>query len=180
MTNDDKLAEKARRLKDLAHSKERRFLHTELGYNFRMTNIQAALGLAQLEKIEEFIKIKQSMADLYSKLLKDVPGIKLPIQKEWARNVYWMYNILVEPQKFGINRNELMNKLEREGVETRSYFIPMHKQPVFEKMGFLKKECYPIADELSQKGMYLPSGLAITKEQIEMVAKKIKKIKKKI
>lgn len=168
VTNNEGIAEKARTLRNLAFLKEKRFLHKELGFNYRMTNIQAAIGLAQLEKIDDFVGMRRRNAHLYNELLKDVNGITLPMEKEWAKNVYWMYSILIEDE-FGISRDELMRRLREEGVETRTFFIPMHQQPVFRKMGLFKGETYPVAEEISRKGMYLPSGSGLREEDIKYV-----------
>lgn len=177
VTNDEKIAERARLLKDLAHSKERRFLHTDLGFNYRMTNIQASIGLAQLEKIDELIERRRSHAHLYNSLLKDVKGVSLPPEKKWAKNVYWMYSILIQDE-FGMSRDELMEKLKEKGIETRTFFIPLHQQPAFRKMNLFQGENYPIAEELSQKGLYLPSGSGLTTDQIEYVCRAIKQASK--
>ena len=168
VTNNKKIAENAKLLKDLAFSKERRFLHTDLGFNYRMTNIQAAIGLAQFERIDELVERRRRNAHLYNNLLKDVEGITLPVEKEWVKNVYWMYSILIE-DSFGISRDELMKKLEREGIETRTFFIPMHEQPVFQNMGFFKGEGYPVAEKISKKGLYLPSSSGIKEEEIKHI-----------
>ena len=177
VTNNKGIAEKARALKDLAFSKERRFLHTDLGFNYRMTNIQAAIGLAQLEKIDELVERRRKNAYLYNCLLKDIEGIRLPIEEKWAKNVYWMYSILIEDE-FGMSRDELMNKLEKKGIETRSFFIPMHKQPVFQNMGFFKGMNYPVAEELSKKGMYLPSSSGLTENEIIFICNIIEGVRK--
>ena len=177
VTNDEEIAEKAKSLKDLAFSKERRFLHTDLGFNYRMTNIQAAIGLAQLERIDELVERRRKNAHLYNELLKDIEGIRLPIEKEWAKNVYWMYSILVE-DKFGMSREELMSELEKKGIETRTFFIPMHVQPVFQNMGLFKGERYPVAEELARKGLYLPSSSGLSREEIEHICDEIRKIKR--
>ena len=176
VTNNDKIANHARILKDLAHSPKKRFLHEEIGYNFRMTNMQAALGVAQLEEVEKYIEKKQWMAALYKERLSEIEGLTLPIEHSWAKNVYWMYGILVE-KEFGTPRDEFMKKLSENGIDTRTFFIPMHKQPALLKLGLFKGEKYPISDEIGLKGLYLPSGLTITKEQIEIVCKTIKDIK---
>ncbi len=175
VTNDEEIAEKVRSLKDLAFSKERRFLHTDLGFNYRMTNIQAAIGLAQFEKIDELAEMRRRNAHLYNKYLKDVEGLTLPVEKEWAMNVYWMYSILIEDD-FGMNRDELMMALEKKGIETRTFFIPMHEQPVFQNMGLFKGESYPIAEELARKGLYLPSSSGLKEEEIRYVCNAIKEI----
>ena len=176
VTNDKKVAERAMMLKDLAFSKERRFSHTDLGFNYRMTNIQAAIGLAQLEKIDELVERRRKNAMLYNKLLEDVEGVRLPVEKEWAKNVYWMYSIIIEDD-FGMSRDELMKELAKRGIETRTFFIPMHQQPVFQKMGLFKGERYPVAEEISRKGMYLPSSSGLKEEEIEFIVNAIKEIR---
>lgn len=178
-TNNKKLAQKARALKDLAHSPKKRFLHTEVGFNYRMTNMQAALGVAQLEEIKTFIEKKRWMANLYNLRLKNIEGLTLPIERPWAKNVYWMYAVLVE-DSFGIQRDELQKRLKEKGIDTRTFFVPIHQQPALKKLGFKEKNSYPVSEEISKKGLYLPSGLAITEEQIKTVCKAIAKIKKSI
>ena len=169
ITNDERIAKKASALKDLAHSKQKRFLHTDIGYNYRMTNIQAAIGLAQFEKIDDLVGRRRSNAYLYNSLLKDIGGIRLPPEKEWAKNVYWMYSILIEDE-FGMSQGKLMSKLEQKGIETRSFFIPMHQQPVFQNMRLFNEESYPVAEELSSRGLYLPSGSGLTEAEIRHIA----------
>lgn len=177
VTSDEKIAEKARALKDLAHSEQKRFLHTDLGFNYRMTNIQAAIGLAQFEKIDELVERRRAHAYLYNSLLKGIDGIKLPPEKEWAKNVYWMYSILIE-NEFDMSRDELMQKLKEKDIETRTFFIPVHQQPVFRKMNLFNGETYPVAEGLSRKGLYLPSGSGLTTKQIEYICDVIKQANK--
>jgi perosamine synthetase len=176
VTNDEKLAEKARRLKDQAYSKDRRFLHTDIGFNYRMTNIQAAIGLAQLEKIDELVGRRRKNARLYSELLREVEGIRLPTEKEWAKNIYWMYCILVEDE-FRMGRDELQRELKKNGVDTRAFFIPMHQQPAFRNLGLFEGESYPVSEDISTRGMYLPSGSGLKDEEIEQVCTTLKGIK---
>jgi perosamine synthetase len=176
VTNETKIAQKARLLKDLAFSPEKRFFHTHLGFNYRMTNIQAAIGLAQLEKINHLVAARRRNAHYYNSLLKDIPGITLPVEREKVKNVYWMYSILIEDE-FGLSRDELMVKLKEKDIETRTFFYPMHQQPVFQEMGLLKDEKYPIAEALAQKGLYLPSGSGLKGEEIEKVCQTIKEIR---
>jgi len=173
VTNNPEIADKARRLKDLAHSKEKRFLHTDIGYNYRMTNIQAAIGLAQYERINELIEMRRENAQLYNGILKDLKGIVIPTERRWAKNVYWMYSILINDD-FGINRDEFMERLLKAGIETRAFFLPMHHQPVFKKMGLFKGENYPIADYISARGLYLPSSSQLGKQEIEFICNTIK------
>ena len=129
ITNNDSLAEKARLLKNYAPSRERRFLHYYNGFNFRMPNIQAAIGVAQLAKIDKFIAKKRHIASLYSSNLKDVSGVTLPLEMPWAKNVYWVYPLLIEDE-FGLSRDQVMQKLTERGIETRTFFVPMNQEPV--------------------------------------------------
>lgn len=168
VTNDQELADKADLLRNLAFSREVRFQHNYVGYNYRLSNVLAAIGLAQLERIEDFITKKRGIAKLYSDELSDVAGITLPIEKSWAKNVYWMYSILVEDE-FGMSRDELMEELEKKGIETRTMFIPMNQQPAFHNMGLFNGESCPVAESLSKKGLYLPSGIGLTEEQIKHI-----------
>lgn len=175
VTSNETIAEKARAYRNLCFRPERRFYHTELGYNFRMTNLQAAVALAQLERIEEHIEIKRRNAKLYHEKLADIDAIKLPAEKEWAKNVYWMYGIELK-DKAGMDNEELARRLKSRGVDTRPFFLGMHEQPVFHKMGLFKGERYPVAERLARRGLYLPSGLALKEEQIETVCKALHEI----
>jgi perosamine synthetase len=175
VTNDLVVANKARRLKDLAHSSQKRYLHTEIGFNYRMTNIQAAMGVAQLERIDQYIDARRRHALLYNARLKNVDGIVLPPEKEWAKNVYWMYSILVS-DKFGLSRDDLMSKLKDKGIDTRAFFIPMHLQPVFLEMGLFVNEKYPVAEQMGRQGFYLPSGSGLKDQEIEFICESLNDI----
>ncbi|MGZ7135896.1 MAG: DegT/DnrJ/EryC1/StrS family aminotransferase, partial [Methanobacterium sp.] len=177
VTNNKEIAEKVNSLKNLAFSKERRFLHDDIGFNYRMTNIQAAIGVAQLEKIDEFVEMRRRNAIIYNKYLEDIKGIRLPVEKPWAKNVYWMYSILIEDD-FGISRDELMEKLREKGIETRTFFVPMHEQPVFHHKGLFKAEKYPVAEEISRKGIYLPSTTVLEEKKIKYITDMLNEEKK--
>ncbi len=170
VTNNRKISDKAVYLRDLAFSQERHFWHKDLGFNYRMSNLQAAVGLAQLEKIDTLIKIKRQNARLYSTYLKDIRGIGLPREEDYAKNVYWMYAILVE-DTFGVSRDKLRKILAQKGIETRVFFIPIHLQPIYAK---ICKGRFPTAEELCRKGLYLPSGFSLKKNEIELIAKTIR------
>ena len=157
-------------------SKDKRFLHTDVAFNYRLTNVQAAIGLAQFERIDELVEMRRANARIYNRLLAEVGGIILPSEKEWAKNVYWMYGILVEDD-FGLARDEFMERLGGKGIETRAFFIPVHRQPAFQTRGLFDRESYPVAEMLSAKGLYLPSGSGLTEQQIEFVCQAIKDIK---
>jgi len=168
LTRDDTLAERARSLRNLCFQKQQRFRHDELGYNYRMTNIQAALGVAQFERIDQILERKRSIAQAYSEQLQDVPGIVLPVEEPWARNVYWVWGILLE-EETGLGGARFAEKLFKKGVGTRPFFLGMHEQPALKKMGLFAGEHYPVAERLARQGLYLPTGLAITGEEIEQV-----------
>jgi len=169
LTNSANYAEKARSLRNLCFRPERRFYHTELGHNYRLTNLQAAIGLAQLERIDELVTLKRRMAAVYNEGLGRVPGLTLPVEEPWATNVYWMYGILLD-ETLGFDATDFAQRLKKRGVDTRPFFLPMHQQPVFHRMGlFPRGEAYPVAERLGKYGLYLPSGLAITDSQIAYV-----------
>jgi perosamine synthetase len=178
LTNDDKLANRQRQLKNLAFVPEKRFVHYELGFNFRMTNVQAAIGLAQLERIEEQVKKKIWIGKTYNKLLKPLEEkklIRLPVEKEWAKNTYWMYGIVLN-NKSGMNADKAMKRLSVKQIQTRPFFYPMHLQPVFRQFPWFGKETLPVSEEIYTYGFYLPSGLTLTEEQIIKVAECIRDI----
>lgn len=167
VTSSTEIAERARRLRDVAFSDERRFYHTELGFNYRLTNLQAAVGVAQLERFDELVRRRIENGMLYTSLLKGTPGLTLMPETSGARSVFWMYSILVEDD-FPLTRDQLRQRLADDGIETRSFFIPMHLQPMYSSQH--EGEEYPTAEELCRRGMYLPSGSGLTEEEIALVA----------
>ena len=176
VTDDAALAEKCRGLRNLCFKPEQRFVHDELGWNLRMTNLQAALGVAQLERLDEFIAIKRRMGAHYTNLLAGTPGIQLPVKStEYAENVYWVYGIVLE-ESVPFDAKEAMSRLNTHGIGTRPFFWPMHAQPVLRKMGLFSEKRYPVAEKIAQRGFYIPSGLAITDEQIHRSADALMRI----
>lgn len=169
ITSDPGVADRARRLRNLAHSPRQRFVHDMIGFNYRLTNVQAAIGLAQLERIQESLCKKRRMAETYSHLLGDVPGLTLPQEQPYARSVFWMYALLVN-ERSPLSRDELMISLKQLGVDSRSYFVPIHRQPALTERGLFAGERYPVAEDLSQRGLYIPSGLALTEAQMRQVS----------
>ena len=157
-------------LRDHAFSEERHFWHKYLGFNYRMTNLQAAVGLAQTEQLDTFVQARRGNAAHYTSLLKKIPGIVTPPEKEWAENVFWMYGILVDDE-FGMTRDDLRRWLAKRGIETRTFFIPMHVQPIYFQT--YKGQRYPVAEMLCKRGMYLPSASSLTRSEIEFVVESI-------
>lgn len=174
VTNDPVLADKARKFRDLHHS-AKRFIHDGVGYNYRMTNMQAALGCGQLKHIDEYITKKRHMADLYSRLLSDIPGLKLPVTKPYAKNVYWMYAVVIDEAKFGMSRDKFRETLKQWDIDTRDFFYAPSTQPILARY-LTRKEKFPNTEYISHCGLYLPSGLAITDDQIHKVAGVIRKL----
>jgi perosamine synthetase len=175
VTNDSALADRARSLRNLAFRADRRFYHTEIGHNYRLTNLQAAIGVAQVDRIDRHIVHKRWMAAAYQERLSDIPAIALPVQREWARNVYWMYGVVLNDDvPFGAA--EFARRLREHGVDSRPFFLGMHEQPVFQSKGLFLNERYPITERLTRRGLYLPSGLTLTEQQIDQVAGAVRKV----
>ncbi|RLT44581.1 MAG: DegT/DnrJ/EryC1/StrS family aminotransferase [Chloroflexi bacterium] len=173
-TDNEEIARLAWNLRDHAFSNERHFWHRFIGFNYRMTNLQAAVGLGQVEQLESFVKMRRANAAYYSQLLRDVPGLTTPPEAAWAKNVFWMYGITVDEQAYGINRDALRVALAERGIETRTFFIPMHCQPVYWQQ--FKGQRFPVAERLCRDGFYLPSATSLTKKQIERVVDAIREI----
>ena len=175
VTDDAGMAEKARLLRNLHFHPARRYYHEALGFNFRMTNLQAALGLGQLERMESIVAKKRWMGQEYTKHLQDLPALQLPPQEPWARSVYWMYGIVLSPDT-GMSGAEAAQALRARGVETRPFFVGMHDQPVLRERGWFHDETYPVADRLAAQGLYLPSGLALTHDQLRRVVDAVREV----
>jgi perosamine synthetase len=167
-TNDDALAERLRLLRNLAFTKPR-FRHEVLGYNFRMTGMQAGMGIAQVRRIESVIDGKRRMAAAYNRALSRLEWLQLPAEEDWARNVYWMYAVVLRPGS-GLERADVVRHLEKSGVETRTFFCPMNDQPALQRLaGFRAVPC-PVAQGLWERGFYLPSSTKLTEAEIGHVA----------
>lgn len=167
-TNDEKLYEKAKYLRDHAMSKEKRYWHTEIGYNYRMTNIQAALGLAQLERIDEIIEKKRKIFEWYKERLGGIEGIRLNPEKEWAKNVFWMV-CFVNENFDELKRDEFIKKLKEKGIDTRPFFYPCSIMPMYKVDGFIN----PVSYEIYKKGINLPSSYSLTAEDVDYTCRKI-------
>ena len=178
VTDDETVARRCRELRNLCFQPDRRFVHEELGWNFRMTNLQAAVGVAQLEQIDKFIEKKRRMGKRYTQLLESTPGLQLPVERtQYAENIYWVYGIVLKDE-VGFDAAEAMRRLGERQIGTRPFFWPMHAQPVFKKMEMFDGESYPASEKLAKRGFYIPSGLGLTDDQIEYVAECLKRILK--
>jgi perosamine synthetase len=169
------LAEKLRSLSNLCFQPARRFYHEAFGFNYRLTNLQAALGLSQVQRMEEIIQKKRMIAASYSERLKEIEGLQLPYEKNWARSVYWMYGIVLQ-DSIAMNAAEFADALRSKGIETRPFFLGMHEQPVLQSHGLFSGEKYPVAERLARRGLYLPSGLGLKEEQINFVCDSIRDV----
>jgi perosamine synthetase len=177
VTDNDDLAEQCRSLRNLCFKPESRFVHDRLGWNLRMTSMQAALGLAQLERLDEFIARKRRMGELYQELLGDLHGVQLPlISTNYAFNIYWVFGLILD-EAINISAADAMKRLTQAGVGCRPFFYPMHKQPVLLNMGVINEfDRCPVAEHLYKQGFYIPSGMALTEEQIYIVARAVRQI----
>lgn len=173
--DDPVIRDKCQLLRNLAFEPKQRYLHEELGWNFRMSNLQAAVGVAQLERIDEFKQRKRAMGQFYDECLNDVTELQLPLAKTaYAQNIYWVYGIVLEESV--MSGKELMQQLHAEGIGTRAFFYPMHQQPALQKMGLFAGETYPVAERLARQGIYVPSGLALTQDEMKIVSDKLKTV----
>jgi perosamine synthetase len=176
VTDSDELAERCSDLRNLCFVPPRRFVHDELGYNMRMTNLQAALGVAQLERLPAFVERKRAMGRLYNELLQGIPNVQLPLARtDYAESIYWVYGIVLN-ECIGFDAEEAMKRLAALGVGTRPFFWPMHEQPVLRRLGYMAKACCPVSERIARRGFYIPSGLALTEQQIREVARIVREV----
>lgn len=167
-TNREDLAARARLLRGLAYGAQQRFMHRDVGFNYRLTNLQAALGCAQLQKIDSVIAAKRRLARLYDQTMEGTPGLQRPVEKPYARNVYWMYHVVLRGQLRG-HREKLLGWLAERGIETREAFIPYNMQEIFIERGWTRKEECPVANDVAQNGFYLPSSPRLSEEDIHRI-----------
>jgi perosamine synthetase len=168
LTSDSRMAKRASSYRNLCFRPEKRFYHTELGNNCRMTNLQAALGVGQMDRIDEFVAIKRRLGQYYQSKFKDISGIRGQIEKPWAKTVYWMYCIELADTLW-LNADQVMAGLAKKGIGTRPFFLGLHEQPALHQRGLFIGERYPVTERIARKGLYLPSGLALTEAQIDQV-----------
>ena len=174
VTDDPALAERCRSLRNLCFQPQRRFVHEELGWNFRMTNLQAALGLAQLESLDRHLVKKREIGRRYQELLAGLPSVQLPLPRTaCAENLYWVFGLVLE-QTHPLDATAAMQRLAECKVGTRPFFWPMHEQPVLQRMGLFAGESYPVAENIARRGFYLPSGLGLSDEDIREVAARVR------
>lgn len=176
VTTDASLAETCRSLRNLCFQPAKRFVHERLGWNLRMTNLQAALGLAQMERLDEFVLRKRKMGALYTELLQGIAGVQLPLPRtDYADNIYWVFGLVLD-ESVPFGAEEAMRRLGQMGIGSRPFFCPMNLQPVLRRLGLFKGEQYPVAEKLYHRGFYIPSGLALTENQMREAADGVRKI----
>jgi perosamine synthetase len=174
VARDERFIEKLRYYKNLCFPLDgsRRYVHDEIGFNYRMPNVLAAIGLAQLERADFYLECRRSNAVRYNALLKGQQGITIPPEAPWTSSSYWMYSILIGDD-FGMSRDQVMTRLKAAGIETRSFFVSMHRQPALAKYGCDVSGQYPVTDELARTGLYLPSTSGLTDAQIARIVKEL-------
>ncbi len=170
VTNNKEWADRSFFLENQGRYSDNPYWHPEIAYNYRMTNVQAAIGLAQLEQIDNMLAIRRRNAGYYNRYLAEVPGLTLPPETDWATNVYWMYSVIVEDE-FGMERDELRPKLHEAGIDTRPFFYPVHTLPMYNT-----SQSLPVAEDLGRRGINLPSGATLTLEQIDYICDTIRRI----
>jgi perosamine synthetase len=169
VTDDPRLCERLRAKRNLCFGadEETRYVHDEIGFNYRMTNLQAAVGVVQLQHLDEAVQAKIAIAREYNALLAKVPGITTPPDSAWGPNVFWVYAVLIEDE-FGLDRKTVQSELKLNGIETRRFFHPLHRQPIMPKEGI--RQAFPKSSDLSERGIYLPSFIGMGSSTIERVA----------
>ena len=176
VTDDEELAERCRKLRNLCFRKDARYIHDEISDNYRFTNLQAAVGVAQLERLNEFVERKRKMGKYYTERLQEINGAILPIEKtDYSNNIYWVYGIVLDKNIKADNRM-VQKLLAEKGIGCRTFFWCMHEQPVFRNRHLLSDDVYPNAEYLARKGFYIPSGLALTEEQMNRVVLKVTEV----
>jgi perosamine synthetase len=175
LVDDDRLAERARSMRNLAFQPGRRFLHAELGFNMRLTNLQAALGVTQVDRIDDVVARKRRMGQAYTERLSEIPGLELQVQQPWARSVFWMYGLVLR-EDTGLDAVEFARRLAARGIETRPFFLGMHEQPVLRDRGLFVDEVYPVAERIARQGLYLPSGLSLSESQVDQVCDAVREV----
>lgn len=174
LTDDLELANRCRALKNLCFLPGRRFVHAEMGWNYRMTNMQAALGVAQLEQIEAIIHRKREIGQRYDNHFKNIKRIQLPLQsKAYANNIYWVYGLVADTEALALSIQKELGVLK---IGTRPFFWCMHEQPVFKNKKLFLNEKYPVAEQMARRGFYIPSGLGMTNDDIDTIANSLLKI----
>lgn len=171
VTDNDEWIARARMMKNLAFGVENKFMHQAVGFKYPMTNLQAALGAAQMTRIHDIIARKREIAEYYNGMFASDPDIQTPIEKPYAFNVYWMYNIILNGKLSG-KRKLLIEELKKQGIETREDFVPFNQQKIFIDQGIVEPDSCPVANRLGADGMYLPSGNDISPEELAYVAQK--------
>jgi len=175
LTDNEELATRMRILRDHGMNPNRRYWYDVVGFNYRMTNLQAAVGAAQVDKLDMLIGKRRQLASWYQEAFKDLVErglVTLPPEMPWAKSVYWMYSILVE-DRFGTSRDELINSLKERGIETRPLFYPLHLMPPYQRRN---SRAFSVAEEVGRKGINLPSGPRVTKEQVIQITNSIRSI----
>jgi perosamine synthetase len=177
-TNDKKIYENCKSLRNIFFNQKKRFVHYGLGWNYRLTNIQAALGIAQLKQLDKFVKIKRKIGNKYKLQLRNINHVLQPLKKlKYCENIYWVYGLVIKKES-KLKLDKIRKELFKKGIETRNFFWPLNKQPILKKMGYFKNQKFPVAEFLGKNGFYIPTGLALTEKQQNYVIRNIKDILK--
>lgn len=168
VTNDSHFFDQARYYRNMCFPLDgnRNYFHQDLGFNYRLSNVQAAIGLAQVEKADLYRELRIKNGKLYRELLAEVPGVILQEYQTAALCVHWMNGVLLRPDEFGRSREEVMALLREKGIDSRRFFVGMHAQPCLHKLGCPEQGVFPVSEDLAENGLYLPSGSQLTEEQI--------------
>lgn len=178
LTDNPGVADRCRSYRNLCFPRTgaRDYVHDDVGYNYRLTNLQAALGVAQLERADELVRRRIAVARLYADRLRGIPGLQLPVERPHVRNVYWMYGVVVDRGRFGMDRDALAAALHTAGIDSRPFFKPLHSQPALARAGLEARGAFPVTERLAAGGLYLPTGPAISSSDIDRVCETIARL----
>jgi perosamine synthetase len=178
MTNSQVLADRLRDFGNFCYGKKQKFQHEKIGFNYRLSNVSAAMGLGQFRRIDAILARKNEIHDIYSERLRGMQGLRLPVERPWAKSVLWMFNASLDPT-IGISLEDFISRMEGHNIEVREAFVPINRQKVFLERGWVRNDECPVANEISETGFYLPSGLGLTRQQIDWVCDAVRDVLKK-
>jgi perosamine synthetase len=177
VTNSQVLANRLRDFGNFCYGKKQKFQHEDIGFNYRLPNISAAMGLGQFRRIEPILARKREIHDIYSERLREISGLRLPVERPWAKSVLWMFNASLDPA-LGLSLEDFISGMEERNIEVREAFVPINRQKVFLERGWVREDECPIANEISETGFYLPSGLRLTRQQLDRVCDAVEDVLK--
>jgi perosamine synthetase len=178
LTNSEDLAQRSRSLRNLCFDAERRYIHEELAWNLRMSNLQAAVGVAQLERVDDILRKKRQIGGWYREHFRNCSLLQLPLERtSYAENIYWVFGVVLD-DRVPFDSREAIVRLRDRGVDARHFFWPMHEQPALHKLGYCTNDWCPNSERIARRGLFLPSGVGTTSGEVDRSAEALTEILK--